>query len=77
MSEWKEIALDGLPMLGEQVVLADVETRKSFDPFGCHKDVGVLMDDYGNGPYWSTQGQLRSMTLKAFTHWMPISEPQA
>ena len=80
---------DRLPDIGQQVVLANVKRHKSEDALGCHKDVGVLKQAGGvlkqaggllsqaGGLYWSTQGETRAMRSDAFTHWLPITEPQA
>lgn len=73
MSSWNLLSA-GLPKLGQQVVLANANRLRSFDPLGCVKDVGVLCDS-GNGVYWSTHGETRSLCSDAFTHWMEISDP--
>lgn len=65
---------DRLPHIGQQVILANVGRFRSEETQGCVKDVGVLKDG-GNQLYWSTQGQMRAMDSRAFTHWMPIDEP--
>lgn len=66
---------DRMPNIGEQVVLANLNRMRSFEQFGCVKDIGVLCD-YGDGrPHWTCQGNGRAMTLESFTHWMPLQEP--
>lgn len=74
MSKWIALSLMQ-PKLGQQVVLANVRRYKAFESFGCAKDVGVLCDG-GNQLYWSTQGESRARTLDAYTHWLPITEPE-
>lgn len=73
MSDWIAMS-DRLPPIGQQVVLANVGRFRSEETQGCVKDVGVLKDG-GNQLYWSTQGQMRAMDSRAFTHWMQIDEP--
>lgn len=69
MSEWISCA-ERMPGLGEKVVLANWHRMMAFDPFGCMKDVGVLLD--AGGLYWSTQGERRARIVEAFTHWMSL-----
>lgn len=73
MSEWIEIRVHGLPEIGTQVLLANVNRLKAEDVLGCLKDVGVLRQ--AGGLYWSTHGEMRAIRSEAFTHWMPITEP--
>ena len=73
MSEWIACA-ERMPAIGEQVVVANVNRLKSFDPLGCQKDVGVL-NSMGGQKYWSTHGESRAQTVDAFTHWMALQEP--
>lgn len=74
MTKWTAIK-DALPDKGQSVLLANNERMRAFDPEGCVKDVGVLWDFDGANKHWCTQGSRRALTLDAFTHWSPISDP--
>lgn len=67
---------DALPAFGQQCVLANTNRLRSDDALGFAKDVGYRQDIGLGNWYWSTHGETRAMDKKAFTHWMPIEEPQ-
>lgn len=64
---WREIAVDGVPKPGREVLLwAPPMSNQAYD-------VGVWRAEMGG--YWSTRGEVRAMRLGSFTHWAYVEGP--